>query len=1066
MAQSHDLTIVLAEDSAAGESIREVLAGWTLDGLLRRSFWVRPGGVHPGTDSAPAWISAVALDPAGAIPSPRAAGVPGAAGVAGGPCRARVGEVDLQDAIRGVRYRLVRLVLLQPVSRGGQPQPEVRTAAVELLTLLKGILPADVRIVTVNLVVPETGITDVDPAVLMAGWEVNAIASPEDRASAAHPDIFVDAETLPGHAALHCATVGGLWADVAEGPYDVRSDATPGEPAPVVVRAYVRSIVNSDLVPAVAQEGLSPRAGRWPVPTSEAERLVPTAQPQRLVETTFEELGTAHGAVFRFRPAAWEAPPSPQQVGIGQALKLFFNFLVALVKRVPSWVEERARDAANTMVANATFGSGGLIEVGRRARQRAADAREIPQAPASDAFGARVPSPPEGDAGGSGGEARPGGRADEGDRLAREALASLQQPVLAIETPEVWRDLRQVTLGLQDGGPMPAGFSTPRLGSAREVIVEPGAIGPHPHDRYRPDPQVLGKLPALRDAEGMKDIRACDPRAAKQFAAALRPAVGEGREEVRRLQRQVHDLRARHAAATGQLEVKQAVVQALPEPDQAVLAEVATLRAEVASLQAKITATEADLRLAQERLGRLEAELERFDAWIARRSGTLLWRTADAVYGEEANAYDSLQRSLSVVAEGVSLDLSEVQTARRRLVNTWLWSLVGTGVAVALGVAHMIFGFFGIAPGWGLALVSTALLALPVIYYRSFRRYVQTVNQAQYRVALSAHTFGQAVAAARQAAAEHTRLWAMYLQMRDWAEIQGWVLHRPWTPEPAPDATDAAKTAQPVREADPRVPTAYQDAVGTVGEETRSQLAARLAARVTRQGWASRVYLTSAAQGREAFNRSHGRRAEDAFGDADTDVPQAATGARADLLGGLASGAYARSATDEAVGEAVEFCAGLQPQEAFDRVQPSADDLEVTSPDVFLTELVPEAGGLLFLSPGLFDASAMPAQPHQVRRVWVRAPESVVTETLSQRRDAPGTSRDGMDIGVSSVDVSARRMLVQAVRLDETDPLDPLVLALFGVPGEDVTRPSRLDREVAGSIPVPGAEVEEDLFRF
>ena len=179
------------------------------------------------------------------------------------------GEGEPQDLFTLIAVRridLLRIVVLQLLPHGGTPDPELLQVGARVAELINGLLPRDVtgslgggtELIRVNLLVPETGASHVSQELLATGWEVNAIASPEDRPDLDQASVFVrrDVNYHP-HAVAALAAAGGLWSGVPWGVFDdVQVDSTTAEVDLVVFRPSARLLLGDALPRQIADAAM------------------------------------------------------------------------------------------------------------------------------------------------------------------------------------------------------------------------------------------------------------------------------------------------------------------------------------------------------------------------------------------------------------------------------------------------------------------------------------------------------------------------------------------------------------------------------------------------------------------------------------------------------------------------------------------------------------------------------------------------------------------------------------------------------------------------------------------
>lgn len=453
------LTVVITDSDARAEQVRATAARWAAQGLLKDSIWL---SVEEATipASGPPTVLARLVDSDGS-------GTP----------------QDLFTLIAVRRIDLLRIVVLQLLPHGVTAKPEALAVGVRVAELVKGLLPRDVTsthgggtaLVRVNLLVPETGASHVSQELLAAGWEINAIASPEDRPDLDQASVLVrDGVNYHAHATAALACVGGLWPGVPWGAFDdVDVDSTTAELDLVVFRPSARLLLGDALPQQIADAAMVMVED----PGGEgSSALVPWAaaaqDPDDVVSATLNELVT-QGEWARDELGELDAIP-PSEFGFAEAFSDLARFQGRLVLAAGRVVRNTATRLVENTATKVTAGSDGRYIV--RVEPRTPD--ELMR------------------------EAQ--------DRLEQQA-GTLRSSVLQLEAtkvqpplPSTWTELRRLCFGLADGSALPAGISAPERASTREILP-PTAVAPHPGDTFE---AADGTVIRSADVAGAVTLRA------------------------------------------------------------------------------------------------------------------------------------------------------------------------------------------------------------------------------------------------------------------------------------------------------------------------------------------------------------------------------------------------------------------------------------------------------------------------------------------------------------------------------------------------------------------------------
>jgi hypothetical protein len=367
------------------------------------------------------------------------------------------------------------------------------------------------RLLRVNLMVPESDLVQQSLGIIEPGWEVNAIVSPEDRPDLDRVSVFVrKSSNLHGHGLAAVVSVGGVWSGADVGAFDhYQSDSTGGGREVAVIRCQTKVVVGDDRTPEVAAKVIETVQGSdsgavhlvtWGVPADNATAVVESS-----INKLFE--GPEWAPTRRTK-----TPLEKVQVSLGTLLRNWALFQLQLPVTAIKFLFGLGRNAAEQAVTAVTVGRG-AGEVGRVRPLTPEQVMQIAQY--------RVDQLSE--------ELKP-------ERLRDEASAWGQR------TPTAWRELRELAIGLVDGSRMPDRFSRTHRGGQDEVVT-PGYVVPSPEDELRLlNSQSIGSL----DVQGLSELRQqlaveADPTNADS-SAKTRPDVAvldEGPSDADRLQQWV-----------------------------------------------------------------------------------------------------------------------------------------------------------------------------------------------------------------------------------------------------------------------------------------------------------------------------------------------------------------------------------------------------------------------------------------------------------------------------------------------------------------------------------------------
>ena len=425
-----DLTVFVVAADERGRRLRDLISAWTVEGLLTSSVWVSPDDVE--------------VQPAG-------------------PPRVRAERItaddrvvdDLFHIVGRRRLRTVRVVVGQLLGLDGSHDAELAETGRRVARALDDAMPrtADGQGTTLrclNLLVPVSGASGVSTDALIAGWDVNAVVSSEDRPDVDRASAYVrEPGNLVGHAGTALAACGGVLAGIDEGVLDVLSPgpSTSNGDQLQVVRVSVRAVVGEDVegrlavraLGAVEDEPLGP--GRY----VEWGRLA--AEPERVVDDlTGHLLGVEPWASGR--PGAVSSA-SRRQAAPWDAFKDAMRFDLRMFATVARWVagsrKARIEDRATTLLVGAGSDTVIRFEPGSPERMAQEAARHLVEV----------------------------------DNRAREIEIERESAAVAFPDPGTWGALRDVAFAAVDGGALPAAVPEPRFAGVREILA-PGRVAPDP----------------------------------------------------------------------------------------------------------------------------------------------------------------------------------------------------------------------------------------------------------------------------------------------------------------------------------------------------------------------------------------------------------------------------------------------------------------------------------------------------------------------------------------------------------------------------------------------------------
>ena len=230
--------------------------------------------------------------------------------------------------------------------------------------------------------------------------------------------------------------------------------------------------------------------------------------------------------------------------------------------------------------------------------------------------------------------------------------------------------------------------------------------------------------------------------------------------------------------------VTEPVVPAGPTPEE--LAEMARVEAEAKAreLQEARIVLEREAQILIEEIALKEESAQKFAEWVELHRRTFLWKMLSKMNEQLDRIIEKQSEYESTVAAVELPKPGELVRYRKRFHATILSGLTGVGVGgliwwlvinyVPYGWVAKIAVTTAQVVQWLIGIFTSTLLAALILYYRDWRRFdwkVKTLNHKLRDVA-------QGVDKVRR---EEVRLASLYPQVKDWLEIIGYSLNRPWS---------------------------------------------------------------------------------------------------------------------------------------------------------------------------------------------------------------------------------------------------------------------------------------------
>ena len=293
----------------------------------------------------------------------------------------------------------------------------------------------------------------------------------------------------------------------------------------------------------------------------------------------------------------------------------------------------------------------------------------------------------------------------------------------------------------------------------------------------------------------------------------------------------------------------------------------------------------------------------------------------------------------------------------------------------------------------------------------AFIRFQRHVFQLLYRYNRALWSYRNALQGAVHHGHEVVRLASLYEQLRDWADIAAWMIHRPEGP-----AERGRERSEPFEQA--VHPRALRLATGRATAGSLTRVSAMAARSLFAQGWLSTLYARYAEEVMAELRLARGLDEHAPGFDPDADV---ADPKRAPLLTAIREGRPARGWRRQARTEVTRQLAATDPRELFPLVTAVGRDTDDMPADTFLGDLLPPASDnwrqSLTTSPWSPEALVNRRQLIQEAVVWLPAGLPAPPEVVRHPCGEAGSRSDSYTI--------------QALRLDLTAPCPFDQLAIF-----------------------------------
>lgn len=352
-------------------------------------------------------------------------------------------KVDLFQELARNEFDVVRLMAVQ-VLDGETDEISVFNDSINLLAqyVEKSLpLPSSkddafvkkTKLFKINLLVAPTEAHQARyKSAILDNWNLNIVASPEDRSTPWTGDAFVRPdERFPRFVAMYVASIGGLWNGLGSGPFEIMERENSQQGTIWVARAFVNSVLTDGLSRRIAARALQEIGN----PDSETfdqvigveipgTVMIPDQDAERWVDWMVKIVFSLDSGALTFKNPLNDIAPQKERWYELQQIKNFLAFCWDKIKAIPWWMWIWIRRLLGRTLTNVFQGSTGKAVVGI-SQDETIDSRDKLIVDKVKSIG-------------------------ELSNLAKKALATPHLSSTSKSNPELWKGIRSLVFSMLD----------------------------------------------------------------------------------------------------------------------------------------------------------------------------------------------------------------------------------------------------------------------------------------------------------------------------------------------------------------------------------------------------------------------------------------------------------------------------------------------------------------------------------------------------------------------------------------------------------------------------------------